>query len=393
MSTIDISSIILLDNHAHPFPSGRGEKMPYERNFTLTRMPITLENVRHTLVFQMLSRRLRRFLELPEDCTIEEMDAVRRSRLREDRKGYINALWKDAGYGGMIEDIGSPITKQLLNGEELAEFDQDMEGLFCKKVNRLEWVAEDVIESGTHSFEEFTQLYMEGIRSKVAREHLIGLKSIIAYKTGLDVKVLSEKKFREQYYLYLSDPKNRAYEKSFRDYCFCKGCEVAAELDIPLQIHTALGDAPDIDLVNANPAQLYEAVNAFQDTKFVLIHAGYPYCEELGFMMASYDNVYGDISSMMPYASVAGETKLSAIMELAPLNKLMFGTDAGSTPEQNWYGAIEFRMYLQQVLQHLVDRDYVSESFAMEAAENIMYRNLLKLYKLSDEDLKLIKWT
>lgn len=383
---IDISSLPLIDNHAHPFPSGRAAKTPYYRNFTLSRMPIEENSAQHTLVFQMLNRRLRRFLELPDDCDIAVLEAERKKRLTEDRRGYIRSLWKDAGYYGMIADIGSPVTKVLLTKDELAEFDQDMEGFFCQKINRLEWVAEDVIESGTHSFEEFTELYTAGIKKRVKDQGLIGLKSIIAYKTGLEVKILSETKFKEQYYLYLSDPKNRAYEKSFRDYCFCKGCEVAAELDIPLQIHTALGDSPDLNLIKGNPALLYEAFIAYPQTKFVLIHAGYPYCEELGFLMSSYENVFGDVSSMVPYASVAGITKIRAIMELAPMNKLMFGTDAGSCPEQFWYGAILFRAYFRDILQELVDKDYISYSFAMETAENVMFKNILRLYKLQNRD-------
>lgn len=379
---IDLSNIPLLDNHSHPFPSGRAAKTSYERNFTNTRMQVRPESIQNTLVFQMLNIRLRKFLGLPANATIEEIDAERKRRLAEDRKGYIDALWKDAGYGGMIADIGSPVTKQLLTKEELEEFDRDMEGFFVQKVNRLEWVAEDVIESGTHSFEDFTRLYMEGVKKKVKDEGLIGLKSIIAYKTGLQVKILSEEKFREQYYLYLSDPKNRDYEKSFRDYCFCKGCEVAAELDIPLQIHTALGDAPDLNLHKCNPLYLYDVINAYPKTKFVLIHAGYPYCEELGYLMGAYDNVYGDVSAMIPFASVGGETKIRAIMELAPMNKLMYGTDAGSMPEQNWFGALLFRDFFTKTLQEMVDKEYITYEFAMETAENVMYKNIKRLYKL-----------
>ena len=380
---IDLSGIRLLDNHAHPFPSGRAAKAPYVRNFTLTRMPVSENSLQHTLIFQMLNRRLRSFLELPADCDIALLETERARRLAENRKGYIDALWKDAGYGGMIADIGSPVTKQLLTKEELAEFDLDMEGFFCRKINRLEWVAEDVIDSGTHSFEDFTRLYIQGVKKRVVDQQLVGLKSIIAYKTGLEIKVLSEAKFREQYYLYLSDPTNREYEKSFRDYCFCKGCEIAAELKLPLQVHTALGDSPDLNLYKCNPALMYDVINAYPQTQFVLIHAGYPYCEELGFLMASYENVYGDVSSMIPYASIAGETKIRSILELAPTNKLMFGTDSGGCPEQFWYGAILFKMYFQRILQDLVDRDYISYGFAMETAENVMYKNLLRLYKLS----------
>lgn len=379
---IDLSGIPLIDNHAHPFPGGRASQTTYERNFTLSLTPKNPVDIRSTLLFEMLNRRLRKVLDLPENCSIEEIKATRNRLLEENRKAYIDMLWKDAGYAGMIADVGSPVTKNLLTKEEMDEFERDLDGYFMQKVNRLEWVAEDVIESGTHSFEEFTQMYVDGLKKMAREQKLVGLKSIIAYKTGLEVRVLSEAQFREAYYLYLSDTANRDYEKVFRDYCFCKGCEVAAELDLPLQIHTALGDSPMLNLHKCDPLHLYDAINAYPDTKFVLIHAGYPYCEELGFLMAHYDNVYGDVSSMVPFASIAGETKIRSIMEMAPMTKLMFGTDAGGVPEQFWYGGILFRTFFTNILQDLVDRDYISYSYAMETAENVMYKNIKRLYKV-----------
>lgn len=379
---IDLTSIPLIDNHAHPFPAGRAASADYERQFCLSRIQKDPVNVRNTLIFQMLNRRLRRFLNLPENCSVEEVIQTRNALEKQDRKAYIDRLWKDAGYTGMIADVGSPVTKNLLTKEELEEFERDMEGHFMRKINRLEWVAEDVIEAGTYSFEDFTKLYMEGLRKMVKEQNLVGLKSIIAYKTGLEVKIHTEERFRELYYLYLSAPSNREYEKGFRDYCFCKGCEAAAEMNLPLQVHTALGDSPLLNLHKCNPALLYDAINAYQDTKFVLIHAGYPYCEELGFLISHYDNVYGDVSSMIPFASIAGAVKMKSIMELAPLNKLMFGTDSGGIPEQFWYGGLLFREYFTDILQELVDKDYISYSFAMESAENVMYKNVKRLYQV-----------
>lgn len=375
---IDISGIPLIDNHAHPFPAGRQNS--YERNFALSMTPQDPAHVHSTLFFQMCNRRLRKVLGLSQECSLEELLAERAKLQEENRKSYIDFLWKDVNYTGMIADIGCPVSKKLLTKEELAEFDQEMEGYFLRKINRIEWVAEDIMESGTYSFEEFTERYMDGLYKKVKEEQLVGMKSIIAYKTGLDIKVLSEKKFREGYYLYLSEPQNKEYEKIFRDYCFCKGCEACEEMKIPLQVHTAIGDSPMLDLQKCNPLFLYEVINAYPKTIFVLLHAAYPYCEELGMMMQQYANVYGDASALVPYASIAGAAKLKALMEMAPLTKLMFGTDAGGIPEQFWYGAYLFRRFFTDVLQELVDKDFISYSFAMESAENVMNKNVLRLY-------------
>ncbi len=72
-----------------------------------------------------------------------------------------------------------------------------MVGYIDARLNRIEWVCEDILEDGTHSFEEFTELFMKKIEEITNRPHHVGLKSIIAYKTGLDVKVLSEEEFRK----------------------------------------------------------------------------------------------------------------------------------------------------------------------------------------------------
>ena len=82
------------------------------------------------------------------------------------------------------------------------------------------------------------------MRTMIKEKDLIALKSIIAYTTGLEVKVLPEKEVREGYYRYLCDRTSRADEKIIRDYCFCKACEICQELDIPMQVHTAFGDSP-----------------------------------------------------------------------------------------------------------------------------------------------------
>ncbi len=376
---IDISGIPLIDNHGHPFPAGR--QSSYERNFALSTIPQETCHVHSTLFFQMCNRRLRRTLGLSENCSLEELLKTREEMLKSDRKGYIDFLWKDVNYTGMVADIGCPVSKELLTKEELDEFDCEMTGFFLRKVNRIEWVAEDVVEEGDYSFEDFTRLYVEGLKEKIRREQLVGLKSIIAYKTGLQIHVLSEEKFRQGYYLYLSDRGSRKYEKIFRDYCFCKACEVCEELGIPIQVHTAIGDSPMLDLQKCNPIFLYEVINAYPNTVFVLLHAGYPYCEELGMMLQQYGNVYGDASALVPYASIAGASKLKALMEMAPMTKLLFGTDAGGIPEQFWYAAFLFRSFFTDALQELVDKDFISGSFAMETAENVMYKNTVKLYK------------
>ena len=59
----------------------------------------------------------------------------------------------------------------------------------------------------------------------------------------------------------------------------------------------------------------------------------------------------------------------------------MYGTDGGLVPDGIWWGAKMFRSYFSNILQELMDKNYISATFAREMAENIMYKNVRRIYK------------
>ncbi len=379
---ICLDGIPLIDNHMHPFPSKRADKKPFIQILAQAIWEQKPENVINSLMFHMYTNELKQFLGLSIDASVDEMLKVRNERIHNDRKAYIDSLFHDVNLEGAISDIGFPVSKPNLTDDEIKEYDADMEGFLNLKMNRIENIAESILEQGMFSFEEFTMRFRSGLKKIVKDQQLVALKSIIAYRTGLDIHVYSEPIAKKHYYLYLSDPKLYESEKVFRNYCFAIGCEVCEELDIPLQVHTGIGDTPMTNMFLGNPARMFDVINAYLNTKIVLIHAGYPYCEELGFLMNHYDNVYGDTSLMIPFAGHAGDTKLKTLFEMAPLNKLMYGSDGGFIPEHVWYGAKMFRKYLKDALEYMVNRKYMTYDFAMTSASNIMHENARRLYRL-----------
>ena len=356
---IDLSAIPLIDNHSHPFPSGRLTDTDFVQRFNFSLNRQKDECIDSTLFFNMFKKKYAEFLGMDPNTSIDVLFARSNELLRTDRRNYL---------------------KQLFDDVKLIGFVSDMEPYIDARINRIEWVCEDILESGIHTFEDFTEKFVVGIESVARRPHHIGLKSIIAYKTGLDVKIRSEAEFKKGYYLYLSDPSNRDYEKIVRDYCLCKACEICALHNWPIQIHTGHGDGPMLNIRYANPALLFELVNAYPNTKFMLIHCGYPYVEEFGLMMNHYENVYGDVSELLIFAGASGERKLHSILEMAPTKKLLYGSDGGSPVEFIWYAAKMFRIYFTQILQDMVDREYITYDFAMQIAKDVMYENAKRFY-------------
>lgn len=339
--------------------------------------------MRHTLYYHMMTGELRRFFGMPADTPQAEVIAHRNEVSRENRRGYIRDLIDDAGLEGLLVDFGYPITRKTLTGQEIGDFYEEVKGTEVHAIDRIEWAANAILKEEP-SFDEFKRRLGEETSAMIRDRNLVGLKSVIAYLTGLEVSLLSPGEIRSGYYAYLANPDDRQAEKIIRDYTFLRGCEICSDHGIPLQVHTGLGDSPDCNLLKGNPFLLYDALNdpRCRNTKIVLIHACYPYLEELGMLLNHYSNLYADLSSMVPYASFAADDKLPRVFELAPLSKLFYGSDGAGIPEHMWFGAVFFRRSLARTLESLVERGYITEEYAMTAARKILCGNVRRVYNI-----------
>ena len=99
-------------------------------------------------------------------------------------------------------------------------------------------------------------------------------------------------------------------------------------------------------------------------------------------LLNHYTNIYADISSFCPYAGMAAEDKLLKLFEMAPLNKVCFGTDGCCIPEHTWFGAIFMKRVLAEALDRLVERGHISYDFAERSARNILSENVKRIYRL-----------
>ena len=147
-----------------------------------------------------------------------------------------------------------------------------------------------------------------------------------------------------------------------------------------MQFHVAFGD-DDADLRSANPLELRALLTdaRFRSVPFVLLHC-YPYVREAGYLAALYAHVYIDVSLAVPLTAHGCTAAFSEALELAPISKLLFATDAHSVPELFYAGALHGRRGLAQALERLVAEGMLSAGEAEDAAEAIIWRNAAGLY-------------
>ena len=248
--------------------------------------------------------------------------AVYEYRLATDPAEYTAGLLRATNTELLLVDDGYPPEGEGTSWDELGE----LAGCRALPVLRLE-------TRGEHAAAE----------TSTARERgYAGLKTIAAYRGGLDR---------------VSDHVVAALEAN----------EATGD-PLPVQVHSGFGDW-DLHLWRADPSYLKPLIERFRDTSFVLLHC-YPFVREAGWLAHVYGNVYFDLSLTIPHVSQPVRA-LEEALELAPVSKLLYASDAARTPELYLLAATWWRDALADVLTDEAD------------ARMILRENALGVYGLT----------
>lgn len=337
-----------------------------------------------TLGYHHAVHALASFLE----CEPEERAVlVARAHACKDFDAYLARMRQDIGLEMSLIDVG-------LGAIDLEDFSR-LAGVPAKGVFRIEpliaslWDAHDSLESLDGAF-------VDGLKQEMATGRHVALKSIIAYRTGLAVqapdRIAAARAFDELkrapdaagLMKRIKVPHDQvAAAKRLRDHWLWRALELSLELDVPVQIHTGMGDQ-DLDIETARPGLL---ANVFRDERLrharvVLLHGGYPFHAEAAYLVDVFPNVYLDLSEHNLFLGPEVESVLRPVLALAPSSKLLFGTDAYGSPDLQWIAARATIDALEKVLAGLVDAGSMSARDAQAAGEAILSGNARELYRL-----------
>ena len=144
--------------------------------------------------------------------------------------------------------------------------------------------------------------------------------------------------------------------KTLQDFLMRYCVQKATELGLPVKLHTGYyaghGGMP-LHRVRNNAADLCPLLKDFPDTRFVLMHIGYPYQDEFIALAKHYRNVSIDLCWAWIINPMAGVRFVKEFLMAAPANKLFtFGGDY--IPVEPVYGHSRIaRMGLTQALTEL----------------------------------------
>ena len=233
------------------------------------------------------------------------------------------------------------------------------------------------------TFDDYTH-FLRAVAERLKALGCIAAKSSCGYWRGLDFELVNEAEARG-----IFDAKDNSPQryKRLQDLLQIRFLEEGGRVGLVFQMHTGAGGQEGFMREN-NPSLLDKLV-WHADTKctLVMLHGGFPYCREAGFMVASFGQrprpLYLDTSIMWMDHPTPGALSLRNVLRewlewgIAP--HLVYGSDSTS-PFKLWMSALTFREDLTAVLGAMVGESLLGEDQALAIAYQVLRGNSEKIY-------------
>jgi predicted TIM-barrel fold metal-dependent hydrolase len=386
---IDLSEAEVVDDHCHGFRLDdvvRGDPGGFEARLTLAGMclmssaevdPGAMTRAQELVESTVFSLVARRWLAERLGCgpTAAAVSDARSAALRADPVGYVRALLDEERITGLVTDEGFPLPRI-----PSADFEADVGGVPVHRVVRIEPLIAELRE-GARSYADLEERFETELEHAAGDPRTVAYKSIIAYRTGLDVERvdLTAASAAFERWRAAGWPEARDPAKLVRDRLLGRTLAVAKRRGLVTHIHCGDGD-PDISLAHARPHDLFPFLRDHGNQPIVLIHGGHPWTQVAAYIASLLPNVYIDLSVLMPWASSATEPLLEVLLGMVPTEKLLYASDQASEPEVFWLSARLARRALERVLTGLVGRDYLTAPQAGRIGRGILAGNSRRLH-------------
>jgi predicted TIM-barrel fold metal-dependent hydrolase len=163
--------------------------------------------------------------------------------------------------------------------------------------------------------------------------------------------------------------------KVFQDHLFFQICRMAADANLPVQVHTGMGRG-----IRTNALQLQEAIQKLPETRFVLLHCSYPWIEDMSLLVTNYPNVHADLSWVPLISTQAAATLVHELIERASIDRIAWGCDTW-TPEESYGSLLAFCHVLASALAKKIADGYCSSRDAFRIVDHILFDNPHQLYE------------
>jgi predicted TIM-barrel fold metal-dependent hydrolase len=374
-SLIEIAQTIpLTDNHCHGVIRDNLERPDFEIIATESDWPepngMTIFDAP---VGIMMRAECAGLLDLPRHCTPDEF-FNRRYELGQEE--VTRRLVPATGIETFIVDSGFKSTNVLLP----SEMQNAVPGSRAYEIVRLETVAESMAANTTAA--TFIADYASALAK--ASEHAIGFKSVMAYRYGLDFDPdrPSATEVEKAAGEWLKSNSERGKIRMDHPVLLRHILWEAVDYKLAIQFHVGYGDS-DIIMHRCDPTQMTEFIRMTVDSgiSIMLLHC-YPFVQEAGYLAQVYPHVYLDTGASAHWTGLSSSAIVAQSVEMAPMSKVLFSSDAFGLPELYYVGTFVWRKAMGEILDKWVASDGLGYDDAVKYLNWMANDNARRAYRL-----------
>jgi len=338
-----------------------------------------LDNVRFNSYFTWFEKGLQQVHGIDEPITLETWESIskRLQKAYADDPDFHWKVLKENGYDRLVQD--SYWNPGDDNGHDeifvpTFRIDMFMYGYHQDSIGPNDIHPWERCGFSGGSLDDYVEAIRETIRKRYEKGKVVAFKCAEAYNRT--VYMLPDDR-EEAARAFGTHPDNITEEQKllFGNYIFNRCCELAAELDVPFQVHTGLAR-----LSGSNPMLLEPVIARHQNTRFVLFHSGYPWIGEVGALAHNYKNVLPSITWTATICTSAAIRALEEYIDVAPsINSITWGSDCW-VPEDSVGAQLAWRFICAKVISQLMADGRIRARDAEILARKLMYENGRRIY-------------
>jgi len=206
---------------------------------------------------------------------------------------------------------------------------------------------------------------------KRVREGVVSIKNATAYDRHLYYQHITE---AEASRVFETKDPTPEQEVAFQDFFFDWVCDLAAQLDVPIQCHTGMGS-----LTGTRAIEMEKVLRRHPNTKFSLMHGSFPWTSDMLALAAAFENVWADICWLPLLSTTVCERFLHELIEAVDPNKVIWGCDTWVS-EDSYAARLAVNDVLEKVLSAKVSEGYFSKTTALEYANKVLHDNAMVLF-------------
>jgi uncharacterized protein len=346
----------------------------YASNGKVPSRKALLDNVRFNSYFVWFQKGLQKVHHIDEDITLENWDRISevvRKAYADDKDFHWKTL-KDNGYDKLVQDSFWDPGSDEGHPEVLIptfRIDKFMYGHHAEAIapdNIIPWQKYGF--SGK-TLDEYVELMRETIRARRKAGKVAAFKCAEAYSRPLDFLPDDYESARQAFGVH-PDKITAEQKILFGNYIFNRCCELAAELDVPFQIHTGLAR-----LSGSQPMRLEPVIARHSRTRFVLFHSGFPWTHEVTGLTHNYRNVLPSMTWTPTISTWAAIRTLHEFIDVSSsVDKITWGSDC-FVPEDSVGAMLAWRFVVAKVLSQRLDDGFVKRADVEPLARKLMFES------------------